>query len=46
MPLGSVGIQHLDRWRPLRAEALEGFWLFFDVDLDRDVVVVDETLDA
>jgi hypothetical protein len=46
MSLGPVGIQHLDRWRPLRTETLEGFWLFFDVDLDRDVVVIDEALDA
>jgi hypothetical protein len=36
----------LDRRRPLRAEALEGFWLFFDVDLGRDIVVIDEALDA
>ena len=46
MSLGPVGIQHLDRWRSLRTETLEGFWLFFDVDLDRDVVVIDEALDA
>jgi hypothetical protein len=46
MSLGPVGIQHLDRWRPQSAEALEGFWLFFDVDLDWDVVVIDESLDA
>jgi hypothetical protein len=45
MSLGPVGIQHLDRWRPLRTKTLEGFWLFFDVDLDRDVVS-DEALDA
>jgi hypothetical protein len=36
----------LDRWRPLRAKAIGGFWLFFDVDLERDVVVIDEVLDA
>jgi hypothetical protein len=46
MALGAVGIEHLDRWRPLRAEALEYFWLLFDMDLDRDVVVIDEALDA
>jgi hypothetical protein len=36
----------LDSRRPLRAEALERFRLFFDVDFDRQVVFVDEALDA
>jgi hypothetical protein len=46
MSLGSVRIEHLDRRCPLRAEALERFRLFFDVDFDRQVVFVDEALDA
>jgi hypothetical protein len=46
MALDTVGIQHLDRRRPLRAEALECFWLLFDVDSYGDVVAVDETFDT
>src|SRR5205823_1293458 len=46
MALGSVRIEDNDRGRPLRAEALEGLRLFFDVDLHRQEVVADEALNA
>ena len=44
MPLGLVRMEDLDRWRSLRAEALEYFGLFFDVDFDRQKVVVNGIL--
>ena len=46
MALGAVRIQDLHRWRPLRAEALESFWLFFDVNLDWDEISIDKALDS
>ena len=46
MALGPVGIQHLDRWRPLRAEALKYFWLLFDMDSYGDVIVIDESFNT
>ena len=46
MALGAIRIQDLHRWRPLRAEAFEGFWLLFDVDLDRNEISADEALNT
>jgi hypothetical protein len=46
MALGTIGIEHLDRWRPLRAEALEYFWLLLEVDLYREVEGIDKILDS
>ncbi len=44
--LGSVGIQNLNRWRPLGAKAIKCFWLLLDVYLHRQIVVIDEFFDA
>jgi hypothetical protein len=46
MSLAAVGIEHLDGRSPLRAEALENFWLLLYVDLNRDVVIMDKVLDT
>jgi hypothetical protein len=44
MALGAIGVEHLNRWRPLRAEAFEYFWLLLDVDLYGEVMGIDEIL--
>ncbi len=46
IPFGAVGIEHLDRRRPLSTEALKCLRLFFDVDLYGQEIVLDEGLDA
>ena len=46
MALGAIGVEHLDRWCPLRAEALEYFWLLLDVDLYGKVMGIDKIVDS
>ena len=46
MSFRRVGIQYLDRWRPKSAEALERFWLLFDVYSYRKIMFRDETLNS
>ena len=46
MALGALRIEHLNRGRPLRAKTFKCFWLLFDMDLDRNEVVINEFLHA
>ena len=43
---GAVGVEHLNRRRPLGTEALKSLRLLFDVDLYRQEIVLDKALDA
>jgi hypothetical protein len=46
MSFGTIGIQNLDRRRPLRAKARKGFWLLLDMYLYRKIVLNDKFLDT
>lgn len=46
VPLGSLAVQDLKSRRPLRAEALKGLRLLFDVNFYGNEIFVDETLNA